>query len=89
MMTITYRSDIGRGIAEEEELIQTGNDDGPKQAQDPCTDRVHRHLRVVCVGDGRSYFRIGRVVLEDARCSLSLVQVGVIEIGDSFNLICR
>ena len=54
----TYAGDGDRGIAEEEELVQAGEDDGPDEADEPGPEGVHGHVRVVGVGDGRTDLRV-------------------------------
>lgn len=60
---ITYTTDGDRRISEEEELIQTGDQDGPNDSDEPSTNGGDRDVRVVRVRDGGTDFRIWRVVL--------------------------
>ena len=59
----TYSGDRDGGIPEEEELVQTGNEDGPDNTNEPRSESVDRHQGVVGVGDGGSNLRVRRVVL--------------------------
>ncbi len=62
-MPTTYPTDCDTWIAEEEKLIHAGDDDRPDEPDDPCTQRGHRHGRVIGVGDRRAHLRIGGIVL--------------------------
>ena len=66
------------GIAEEEELVETGEQDGPNDADDPGAEGGYGHVEIICVGDGGPDLGIGAVVLESE--SLVLVEVRVIEL---------
>ena len=59
----TYSSDCYRGVPEEEELIETGDNDCPKESNGPGTDRHDGHVGVIRVGDGGTNLRIRGVIL--------------------------
>lgn len=60
-----------------QELIETWDDDGHDHSEDPYSDSVDRHVRIVSIGYGRSDFRIGRVFVQVV--NVGTVQVRVIE----------
>ena len=65
-----------------EELVCTRNDDGPEQANDPSTDRRHRHCGIVSVRHCRSYFRVrGFIFGYDG----GRIKVGVLGVGLQFS----
>jgi len=74
------------GIAEEEELVETGEQDGPKDADDPGAEGGDGHVEIIGVGDGGTDLGIGAVVLESER--LVLVEVWIIELVASDLLRC-
>lgn len=59
----TYAGDGDRGVAEEEELVEAGDDDGPEQADKPGAGGGARHVGVIGVGDGGAHLGVRRVVL--------------------------
>ena len=63
VMSTTYASDGHRRITEEEELIHTGQKDGPYDSYRPSTDGIHRHVYIVRVGDCRAHLRVWRVIV--------------------------
>ena len=50
----TYTSDGNGRIAEEEELVEAGDDNGPYETDKPCAEGGAGHVWVVGVGDGRT-----------------------------------
>lgn len=70
-------ADDDRGIAEEEELVHAGEDDGADDADDPDAQGARGHGDVVGVGDGAAHFRVRRVLLDVFRIR---VQVGVVKV---------
>ena len=75
----TYAANGDRGIPEEEELVHAGDDDGPDDTYEPCTEGFDRHVRVVGVGDGGADLGIWGIILEEQSI---LVEVGVLELRD-------
>ena len=73
----TYAANGDRGIPEEEELVHAGDDDGPDDTYEPCTEGVDRHVRVVGVGDGGADLGIRGIILKEQSI---LVEVGVLEL---------
>lgn len=65
-------------VAEEEELVEAGHDNGEDEADDPGAQCRGGHRRVVCVRDGGAHLGVRRVVLQ-RECAL--VQVRVVELG--------
>lgn len=63
----TYTSDGYAGVTEEEELVQTGDEDCPDEAEDPCTGGLAGHVGVVGISDGGPNFGIRRVILCKAK----------------------
>ena len=59
----TYTGDSDGGVAEVEELVKAGDDDGPDEADEPCTEGRAGHVDIVGVGDGSTDLRVGGVVL--------------------------
>ncbi len=59
----TYAADGDRRIPEVEELVHTGDEDRPGEANDPCSDSVHGHIRVIGVGDSGPHLGVGGVLL--------------------------
>lgn len=59
----TYSSDCYRGVPEEEELIETGDNDCPKESNGPGTDRHDGHVGVIRVSHRRTDLGIRRVIL--------------------------
>ena len=59
----TYTRDGDGRITEEEELVKTGDDDGPYETDKPCAEGGAGHVWVVGVGDGRPDLGVGRVIL--------------------------
>lgn len=47
-----------------EELVETGEQDGEDKTDEPCSEGVDGHGRVIDVGDGCSYFWVDTVILE-------------------------
>ena len=58
-----YRGDENGRIAEEEELIQPGDQNGPDNTNEPSPERAHGHVDVVGICDCSSHFGVGRVIL--------------------------
>jgi hypothetical protein len=63
---------------EEEELVETGEQDGPCDADDPGMEGGDGHGEIICVGDGGPDFGIEAVVLKSE--SLFLVEVWIIKL---------
>ena len=59
----TYTTDSDRGIAEEEELVEAGDEHGPADANEPCPESVNGNGGVIGICDGSSDFRVWGVVL--------------------------
>lgn len=59
----THTGDCHAGEAEEEELVEPRDEDGPDHADEPCTERRTGHVGVVGVRDGGAHLGIWRVVL--------------------------
>ena len=51
------------GVSEEEELVQTGDEDGPGNANEPGPEGAAGHVRVVGVGDGGTDLGVRGVIL--------------------------
>jgi hypothetical protein len=66
--------------AEEEELVEAGDDDGPNEANEPSTEGVDGHVWVICVGYSRPDFRVRGIVLEGV--DMVDVEVGVVKLGN-------
>ena len=62
-MKDTHTSDSDARVAEEEELVQPGDDDGPDETDKPSTEGRAGHVDIVGVGDGSTDLRVGGVVL--------------------------
>lgn len=75
--------DGDRGITEEEELVEAGDEDGPRQTDNPGAEGVDGHVWVVGVGYRRTDLGVGRVVLDIAKHGF--VEVGVIESSTSLS----
>ena len=60
---ITDTSDGDSREAEEEELVQAGDEDGPDEADEPRAEGAAGHVGVVGVGDGGSNLRVRGVIL--------------------------
>jgi hypothetical protein len=74
----TNLANVDAGVSEEEKLVRAGNDDGPKEAEDPSTERRGGYRGIVRVGYRGSDFGVRRFVFEsDGR----RVKVGVVDEG--------
>lgn len=56
--TDTYAADADGRVTEEEELVHAWYNHCPQNAHDPRTDGGCGHVKVICVGDCRSNFRV-------------------------------
>lgn len=54
----TDRANRDTGISKMEELVQTGDDDGPEEPNYPHSQSVDGHLHVICVRDGGPHFGV-------------------------------
>ena len=63
VMRATYPADWDARIAEEEELVHAGNDNGPYQPNNPGAQGGDRHSRIVGISDRRADLWVGGVVL--------------------------
>ena len=76
----TNRIDLHERISESKELVDTGDNDGPNDADNPSAQSKYRHCRIVCVGHRGPDFRIRRLIFQYNGC---WVDVGVIIGGNT------
>lgn len=74
-------ADADRRESEEEKLIETGNDDGPRQSNSPSAEGRDGHVEVVGVCYRRSHFWVRTLVVESNK--MLFVQIRVVECGTS------
>ena len=67
----TYTTDRDRGEAEEKELIESGDEDGPDETDEPRPESTAGHVCVVRVSDGRTNLGIRGVILYNKLMSRS------------------
>jgi hypothetical protein len=60
----TNRTNADGGVSEEKELVHAGDDDGPGEADYPCTEGGQRHRGIVCVGNRGTDLWIWGFILE-------------------------
>jgi hypothetical protein len=75
-----YGANGDRRIAEEEELVETGDENSPEDTDEPSSEGVYGHIWVIGVCDGRPDLGVGRILFETPR--MGQVEVGVVEVGD-------
>lgn len=61
--SLTYATNGDRRVAEEEELVETGDEDGPEDTDEPRPEGVHGHVDVVGVGHRRPDLGVRRIIL--------------------------
>lgn len=86
----TYAGNGDGRIAEEEELVEAGDDNGPDEADEPCAGGRTGHVGVVCVGDGGTHLGVRRVILCTRRSALEHEIVeGVVVLTEVLGVVCE